>query len=146
MAPTELLQAYLATRYIVVDNGVGAEATVGVHSVAVDAVLARHGAKSGVFITAWNPRSQPQQRAVNEAAQQRLEDMLRAQAITCLPHLGVGPDLAWESEHGVLALDLNLDRAVEIAEAFGQNALVLVKVGQPARLVRTTLMPVDRKF
>lgn len=141
MASTELLEAYLATRYLVVDNGVEAEATVGVRSVAIDAVLARHGARSGVFITAWNPRSQPQQPAVNEAAQQRLELVLRARGLACLPHLGVGPDPAWQAEHGVMALDLDLDQAVELAEAFGQNALVLVEKGQPARLVQTTLMP-----
>ena len=142
MGSTELLQAYLATRYIVVENGVWTEATIGMRSAAVDAVLARHGARSGVFITAWNPRSQPQQRAVNDAAQQRLEDVLRARRIACLPHLGVGPDPAWESEHGALALDWNLDDAVQVAEAFGQNALVLVEIGQPARLVQTVLMPV----
>ena len=141
MSSTELLQAYRATRYIVVDNGVRTEATIGMRSAAVDAVLARHGARSGLFMTAWNPRSQPQQRAVNDAAQQRLEAVLRARGIACLPHLGVG-DPAWESEHGVLALDWNLDDAVQVAEAFGQNALVRVEIGQPARLVQTVLMPV----
>lgn len=142
---SDLLEAYLGTTYRVVgeggDDGIGVR--VGVPSAEIDALLARHGARSGVFITAWNPRSRPQPPQVNDWAHRRLEDELRRLGTVCLQHLGVGTDPAWEPEHGVLALDLPLADAVALAEAFGQNAVVVVATGQSARLVLTSLMPTD---
>lgn len=139
---SDLLTAYLTTTYRIVEEGSGVDigARVGVQCPEIDAVLARHGARSGTFITAWNPRSQPQPRQVNEAAQRRLEVELQRRGIVCLPHLGVGADPAWAPEHGVLALDLPPAEAVPLAEAFGQNAVVAVAIGEPARLVLTSLM------
>lgn len=142
---TALLGAYLATTYRVVEEGSGTDlgVRVGDRSLEIDALLARHGARSGTFITAWNPRSQPQSSQVNEAAQARLETELRRQGTVCLPHLGVGADPAWTPEQGVLALDLSIADAVVLAEAFGQNAVVTVAIGEPACLVPTSLMPRD---
>lgn len=142
---SELLGAYLATTYRVVEEGSGADlgVRVGDRSPEIEALLARHGARSGTFITGWNPRSQPQSSQVNEAAQARLEAELRRRGIVCLPHRGVGADASWTPEHGVLALDLSITDAVVLAEAFGQNAVVVVAIGEPARLVPTSLMPCD---
>ena len=136
-----LLHAYLATTYTVLDDGSAVGVTIGVVSPEIDAVLRRHGAVSGAFVTAWNPRSQVQPRAVNDAAHARLEAELRRRGIVGLPHSGVGADAAWEPEHGVLALDLPLADAVALAQAYGQNAVVVVELGKPARLVLTSLMP-----
>ena len=113
MPPTaHLLRAYRATRYQVVaaDDGapVLAEARVDERSPALDRLLDEHGARSGVFITAWNPRSQPTPRARNEAAQRRLERELRRRDVRFLAHRGTGADPGWEPEQGLLALDLPL--------------------------------------
>ena len=118
-----------------------AEARVGGRSPDIDRLLEGQGARSGVFITAWNPRSQPVPRSRNEAAHQRLEQELRRCGIRFLAHLGVGADPAWEPEQGMFALDLSLAHALELAVAFGQNAIVKVEHGQPAELVATALMP-----
>jgi hypothetical protein len=139
----ELLRAYRATRYQVVDDaaGIAVEAVIDARSCATDAMLARHGARSGVFVTAWNPRSRHQGRIANETAQLRLEADLRARGITCLAHRGVGADPAWEPELGVLALDLPVAEALDLILAYGQNALVAIEIGEPAKLVLTDLMP-----
>ncbi len=138
-----LMRAYLGTRYAVVEDPAAGvvEARIGAHSARVDAILERHGARSGIFLTAWNPGSRTRPRPVNEAAQRRLDAELRRRGIVCLPHLGIGDDPAWEPEQGVLALDLPLADALALAEAFGQNALVEVRRGEPARLRLTALMP-----
>jgi hypothetical protein len=140
-----LIQAYLATRYLVVAPGdrtaILAEARVGSRSRELDQLLDNHGARSGVFITAWNPRSHPVERARNEAAHGLLEQELRRRDVRFLPHLGAGPDPAWEPEHGMFALDLPLAEALELAVAFDQNAIVVVEQGQTAELVTTALMP-----
>ena len=80
---------------------------------------------------------------VNDEANDRLEDDLAEAGCVILPHIGVGYDPAWEPEHGFFALDLAEDEAVELATAYGQNALVIVERGRPARLVITPVMDVS---
>lgn len=139
---SDLLAAYRRTRYAVLagDGSVVAAARIGEPSAEVDAVLADHGATTGVFVTAWNPLSEPHDDAVNAEAQARLAADLAAAGVRTLPHAGIGDDPAWAPEHGVLALDLPEAEAVRIATAYGQNAVVLVERGRPARLVVTALM------
>jgi hypothetical protein len=140
-----LIQAYRATRYLVVESGhraaILAEVRVGSRSRDIDRLLDKHSARSGVFITAWNPRSHPVERARNEMAHTLLEQEFRGRNVRFLPHLGVGPDPAWGPEHGMFALDLPLPEALELAVAFDQNAIVVIGQGQAAELVTTALMP-----
>lgn len=139
----DLRDAYRRTRYAVLDadGSVVAAVRVGETSPDVDAVLADHGATTGAFLTAWNPRSEPRDAAANDAAHARLVAELAAAGVRALPHAGIGDDPAWAPEHGVLVLDMAEDDAVGLATAYGQNALVLVERGRPARLVATPWMP-----
>ncbi len=57
-----------------------------------------------------------------------------------LPHVGVGADPAW-TEHGVFVLDLEIADALALAAAYGQNAVVAIARGEPARLLLTSLLP-----
>jgi hypothetical protein len=138
----DLLREYERTRYVVLDDlGIGrASVGIGETSDDIDAVLDDYGAASGVFITAWNPRSEPTGEDVNDEANDRLEADLSEAGSVILPHIGVGYDPAWEPEHGFFALDLAEAEAVELAVAHGQNAVVVVERGRPARLVITLVM------
>jgi hypothetical protein len=138
----ELLREYERTRYVVLDDlGVGRAAVgVGESSDDIDAILAEYGASSGVFITAWNPRSEPVDQDTNDEANDRLEADLDEAGSVILPHIGVGYDPEWEPEHGFFALDLSEADAVELATAYGQNAVVIAGRGLPARLVITPVM------
>ena len=140
-----LIRAYRSTSYQVLQpddhDVVLAKANVGGRSRGIDRLLAGHGCQSGVFITAWNPRSRKRPRQLNDAAHHQLEEELRRRSVRTLPHLGVGADPAWKPEHGLFALDLPLLEALALAVAFGQNAVVLIEHGRPARLVTTELMP-----
>jgi hypothetical protein len=100
-------------------------------------VLGEHGASSGVFITAWNPRSVPTSDATNATAHERLAADLAAAGVATLPQMGVGDDPSWAPEHGLLALDLAEDDAIRIGATYGQNAVVVVEAGRPARLALT---------
>lgn len=141
MDDVDLIAAYRGTSYQVLDcrGAVLGAARIGEPSPAIDAVLAGHGAASGVFITGWNPRSAPTERRRNEAAHQRLANELRARGLLFLPHRGVGADARW-SEEGMFALDLAIAEALELALAFEQNAIVSVGAGEPARLLLTSLL------
>ena len=135
------MAAYLATSYTVEDAGRTVAVRIGQRSAEIDAVLRRHGATSGTFITAWNPGSVRQPESLNRAAGRALEHDLEVAGIAWLPHRGIGTDEGWAPEYGVLALDLPTAQALALATAHGQNAIVTVGRGEPARLVMTGLMP-----
>jgi hypothetical protein len=141
MSPN-LLREYERTRYVVLDDlGIGrADVGVGETSAAIDAILAEYGATSGVFITGWNPASVLLDQDSNDEANDRLEADLSEAGSVILPHIGVGFDPEWEPEHGFFAVDLAETEAVELATAYGQNAVVVVERGRPARLVLTPVM------
>jgi hypothetical protein len=88
----ELLREYERTQYVVLDDRGISRAAVGVGetSADVDAILADYGATSGVFITAWNPRSEPVDQDANDEANDRLEADLDEAGSVILPHIGVG--------------------------------------------------------
>lgn len=133
-----LLAAYRSTSYRVLDGAgrVLAEARVDRASPSVDALLAAHGAGSGVFLSAWNPGSVARPAAANREAHARLLGELDRRGVRYLPHAGVGDDPSW-AEDGVFVLDLATDQAVALASAYGQNAIVVVAVGEPAALIFT---------
>lgn len=137
----QLLREYERTRYVVLDDLGIARADVGIGeaSADIDAILADYGAASGVFITGWNPRSEPLDQDSNDDANGQLEDDLDEAGSVILPHIGVGYDPEWEPEHGFFALDLAEADAVELATAYGQNAIVIIERGLPARLVLTPI-------
>lgn len=141
MSRDALLRAYRATRYIVTDGALVLTVEIDIPAPAIAALLRRHGASCGAFVTAWNPRSVPQSTEVNEAAHRRLLAELEAEGIRWLPHLGQGTDPAWPAEQGVLAIGLDEKAALALAHRHGQNAVVLVDLEAAPRLVSTRLMP-----
>jgi len=135
-----LLDAYLTTRYVAYDGAVAVECRVGQPAPAMDALLARHGAAGGVFITAWNPLSVAQPLPVNQAAHRLLAAAIGGRGLGALPHRGFGADPAWEPEEGLFVLDLAIATALALAVEFGQNAIAAIGRGQTAAIIRTRLM------
>ena len=140
MSVDALLEAYRTTRFVAYDGDRQVAATVGEHVPEMDALLDRLAARSGVFITAWNPRSIVQPPAVNAAAAGRLTARVAAEGFRALPHRGVSADPAWRPEEGLFVLDIDFDYAVAMAADFGQNAITAVTLGRPAILLFTPLM------
>ena len=52
---TALFDAYVATDDVALDHRGETTIRVGRRSTAVDRLLSRHGARTAVFVTAWNP-------------------------------------------------------------------------------------------
>ena len=140
MTPADLLEAYRTTRFIAYDDGTPVTARIGEHAREIDALFDRRGARSGAFITAWNPRSVVQRRALNDAAAARLAERVAAEGFRALPHRGVSADPAWQAEEGLFVLDIDFDYAIRMATDFGQNAITAVVLGRPAVLLVTSLM------
>lgn len=100
-------------------------------------MLDRLNARSGSFVTAWNPRSAPATAAENAAAAATMAAEIEACGWRALPHRGVGDDPAWPAEEGWFVLDLDEATAQALAHAYGQNAIVRIEPGRPARLIET---------
>ncbi len=119
-----LARAYARTDYA----AAGAVARIGRRSAAMDALLRRLGTRQGAFITAWNPFSRKMPRGWNERMQARLREAARR-----LPMAeGWGRGRGWAEYSLVIAADPR--RAAVLGRRFRQNAIVLLRVGAPARL------------
>jgi hypothetical protein len=117
--------AYRRTDY----EAAGAVARIGRRSAAMDALLLRLGAREGAFVTAWNPFSRRMPRGRNERMLARLREAARR-----LPAAeGWGRGRGWAERHLLIAADPR--RAAMLARRFRQNAIVVVRAGQAARLV-----------
>jgi len=140
MSADALLEAYRTTRFVAYDGDRQVVATVGEHAPAMDELLHRLAARSGAFITAWNPRSIVLSPELNTAAAGRLEARVAAEGFRALPHRGFSADPGWHPEEGLFVLDIDIDYAIAMAADFGQNAITALSIGQPAILLLTPLM------
>lgn len=120
-----LAAAYCRSAY----EAAGAVAFIGRRSAAVDALLARMGARTGGFVGAWNPRSRRMPPGWNARALARLRTAARR-----LPMAeGWGGTARWRERHLLVAADPR--RCLVLARRFRQNAVVIVRRGAPARLI-----------
>lgn len=126
------LTAYRRSGY----EAAGAVAYIGRRSAAVDALLARLGARQGGFVTAENPFSHRMPPGWNARAMLRFDA-----AIRCLPSAaGHGGWRRWREAHRLVAADPR--RLLVLARRFRQRAIVVVRRGAPARLI-ISLAPAD---
>ena len=119
-----LLRAYRATRY----EADGVTVFVAHRSPAMDALLRRHGARVGVFVTAWNPMSRRMPAGWNVRMQRALGERLRR--VTVLPAEGAWR--GWREAHLLVLGDPTRMRV--LARLFRQQAVVAVRVGHATKL------------
>ena len=120
-----LLRAYYASDY-----AVGAAVVrIGRRSAAMDALLVRLRARTGVFVTAWNPLSRRMPAGWNDRMQRRLSERLRR--YVSLP--ASGSLRHWHEAHMMVLADPR--QVMRLARVFRQRGVVLVAQYRPARLV-----------
>ncbi len=130
-----LIAAYRATEY---RCGRGRDAFVlriGTRSPALMALYASTGCTSGVFISACNPRSEPQSDKANRAAHARLGDELALMGRLVLEGAGVDPTGEWRPEPSYLVLGVEMAAAQEFGRRYQQNAVVWVGTDAVPELV-----------
>jgi hypothetical protein len=123
--PARTLLAYRHTAY----EAGAVTVRVGQRCAAMDASLRRHGAWSGVFVTAWNPFSRPAPLGWNRRMAHALAQRLRRRKTIA----GHGRWRRWQEEHWLVLGDPR--RTLQLARLFRQRAVVVVSRGQRARLV-----------
>ncbi len=134
------ISADLIASYRVADYQAGAGSAVVVlridqYSESLSLLFAASGHQCGTFITAYNPHSQPQNLAANQAAQARLRDELNCLTDQIIEGTSFDPTGAWPPEQSLLALGVGLATAQVLGRQFGQNAIVWVGADAIPRLI-----------
>lgn len=98
-------------------------------------LLLKTGHRSAVFITAFNPRSQQQNRRKNLTSNGQLYKTLTQYSHALFNGVSSDPENKWPAEKSFLALGINLKLAKQIGQQFNQNAIVWADVAAIPRLV-----------
>jgi putative PIN family toxin of toxin-antitoxin system len=125
----QLVEAYEQAHYAL---DAGPVLRIGVRDAELDRLLEAHAVKSAAFVTAANPRGEPQSEAANVAA------MAALRAALAWPYLegeGRDPQGRWSPEPSVLVLGIAREEALALGRRFEQNALVYVEKGASPELV-----------
>jgi hypothetical protein len=139
MRTAELEAAYLATDYWVEDAPNGPFAIrVGALNVDLEEVLLEEVAVEWAYVTACNPESVPLSDEENKARTDELRETLVEAGLRFYEGVAVDPDGNWR-EPSFLVLELSEGDALRLAKRFGQNAIVVGHIAEPARLVWTNL-------
>ncbi len=99
-----------------------------------DRWLAEQGASSAVVITAWNPFSQAQSQALNEADNADLLSAIEQAQLKWFYARGCGPSEEW-CEDGYCVFDGPDALVEEWLVTFQQNAALRVRFGGPVEIV-----------
>jgi Protein of unknown function (DUF3293) len=128
--------AYRATDYRVDDPaGESFVLRIGETSAGADRLLAAHGQTAWAFITACNPRSERQSDEENSRRMAELEAVLRDGGWPHYRGAGVSRDGTWPPEPSFLVVGISEAEALDLAHCFDQNAIVVGRTGEPARLI-----------
>lgn len=132
------LRGYAGTAYAVsLPDGETIGLRIGEACPQADRVLRRLQAVSLCCLNAWNPMSRPLPVTRNMAAHQRLHRDLASRGLRALPQLGVPDRPGWRPEPGFAVLDLGKEKAIRLAETYGQFAVVYYRWGGSAELLLT---------
>lgn len=102
----------------------------------VDRLLRHWKARTAAFIIAFNPRSIDVRRSRNLAANRRLAGLLRRAGYPLPFGKCRGPVGDWTPEPSLFALGIGRKCAARVGHLFRQNAIVCVRRGRPAEVLR----------
>jgi hypothetical protein len=133
----ELEVAYLDANYWVDGPACHFAIRVGATCEPLEELLRREHAIDWAFTTACNPLSQPLSDEVNLMRMSHLVADLSVAGYRFHPGEGTARDDSWKPEPSVFIVGISETKAIEIANRYGQSAIIVGKAAQPARLVWT---------
>jgi hypothetical protein len=116
----ELLSAFRSTLYLVDLPAGRMQLQVDVPSEPLLQWLQSQGHFCAALLTAHNPAALRREAGANQAAQQRLHELLRERRLEFHTGCNVDPRQRWPAEQSVLVADLPLPQAHKLAVHFGQ--------------------------
>ena len=135
----ELAAAYAAAHYSVLLDGETLPVRVGAPAADLEAYWP---ARRYLFITAWNPASEPRSDTANETADALLVGRLDDGGAVRHPAWAEDSSGEWR-EPGWLLADVEPDHCLRLAQEFGQAGVLAWECGQPVRLRMMMAPPVD---
>jgi hypothetical protein len=133
MGMADLDRAYHNTTYCVDHPAGDFGIRIDVPCAPLDVLLREYGVSAWVFVTACNPHSQPLSSEENAARHAQLLAHVRALGLKVFTGRGKAASGDW-IEESLLILGLEEDAAVVLGAAFGQNAVVVGRLGGVAKL------------
>lgn len=127
----ELIKAYTETDFKIYEPYIVIK--VGQINKELDALLSANNYTTWVYITAWNPYSEPTSNELNE--QRNLQLFEDIKSFLVFEGEGVGTDPNWEPEKSFLILGIDRHSAILLGKKYRQNAIVLGVFQQHAELV-----------
>jgi hypothetical protein len=124
-------QAYRATDYHVRLPVGEIILRVGQAAPFLDAWLARENLECWAILTAWNPGSVLRPAMKNRQSQEALRHLLRERGLRIFPGENRAQDGNWPPEATFFVPALAQDAALDLARAFGQNAVLWGKITAP---------------
>lgn len=131
----DLIASYRAADYQAGAGSAAALLHIDQHSESLSQLLAAAGQQCAVFITAYNPCSQPQSLTANQAAHAYLRDELKYLTDQIIEGTSSDPAGTWPPEQSLLALGVELDKSKALGRKFGQNAVVWAGADAIPRLI-----------
>jgi hypothetical protein len=136
MRDSDLDDAYLATNYWVEDAPGGRFCIrSGEPCPELDRLLEASGLSDWAYVTACNPGSELLSEEENAGRTLSLEEGLRGLGYAIFHGRGIGTSGDWPPEPSLLILGICPAQARAIGGAFGQNAIIIGRRGQIARLI-----------
>jgi hypothetical protein len=126
---------YRATTFRVEGPRCNIDIRIGSSSPEVDELLLQLGVTQWAYITAWNPGSRPTPAAQNVLAQVELLQIARARGFAFYEGEGIPDNEGWAPERSIWIAGIIRREAVEMGRQFGQNAIVVGRLGGVAELV-----------
>lgn len=129
-----LLTSYLNTLFWV--NNFESPILIGQNSKEADEFIKKNQLSQWAYITAYNPLSSPLSEDENETRNLQLRALLENYVV--LEGQGCDVDKLWPSEKSFFVAGIPMEKAIELAQLFEQNAIVYGKLHQPAELIITS--------
>lgn len=137
--PSGLEQAYRATDYCVDAPEGRLVIRIGQQHRAVEPLLARHDCSSWAYVTAHNPASQPHSAEHNQRRQRDLEEEVTRLGLPFYHGEAVAQAGNWPAEESLLILGIRRNQALDLAQRYGQAALLYGESGGSALLLWTSI-------
>lgn len=131
-------RAYEASCYIARVDDRDIRIKIGEVCADLERVLARHGAMTWAYMTAWNPMGQTLPDEMNDQRQDELRTALARGGFQYAEGESEPADPAERPEGSLLVVGISQDNAVALAKHFEQLAIIVGTIGNPAKLVDCT--------
>lgn len=128
----QLVQAYMNAEYRVLNPAICIK--IGEINPFLNELLMDNNAFYFAFITAENPFSNSFTDSENEFLMNQLATDLKNLNLVFLKGIGIDPSGGWPGENSFFILDINPATAIELGKKYEQNAIVIGKLGDAAKL------------